>query len=74
MKQKSTSNYDFFVRVDTSPYKGEWIAISKDKIVAHGKDAQEVYKRAQLRSKNKNVSLAKVPEEQVLVLSLKLSP
>lgn len=74
MKQTLTSNYDFFVKTDTSPYKGEWIAISKDKIVAHGKDAQEVYKKAQLKSKSKNISLAKVPQEQVLVLRLKFSP
>lgn len=70
---KRISNYDFFIRKDTSTYKGEWVAIANQKIVAHGKDAQKVYKIAQQKTHTKNISLAKVPEEQVLVLAVKLS-
>lgn len=67
-KVKSLSNYQYFLRLDTTPYKGEWIAISQKKVVSHGKDAQEVYNRAKKKVKRASVSLAKVPEEQVLVL------
>lgn len=70
MKQKQLSNYDYFIKTDTSPYKGEWIAIAKGKILAHGKDAQEVYKRAVKKAGNDTISLAKTPEEQMLVLKL----
>lgn len=66
--QKILSNYDFFIKADTSPYKGEWIAISGKKIVSHGKDAQKVYKDAKQKSKTFNISLAKIPKEDTLVL------
>lgn len=67
---KKLSNYDYFLRVDTSPYKGEWVAIAQSKVVAHGKDAQIVYKQAQKKISTAAISLAKVPSEQVLVLKL----
>ncbi len=70
-KQFSPSaNYDFFIKTDTSKYKGEWIAIAKDRIVAHGKDAEKVYKKAVKKVKEVEISLAKVPEKQMLVLQL----
>lgn len=69
-QQKSLSNYDYFIRADTSAYKGEWIAISGKKIITHGKDAQEVYKKAKQKNPASNISLAKVPDEQILVLRL----
>jgi len=69
MKQlKTTPNYNYFIKADTSAYKGEWIAISKNKIIAHGKDADRVYKNALKKAPAKNISLAKAPEEQMLVL------
>lgn len=71
MKQIKTSsaNYDFFVRTDTSRFKGEWIAIAGDKVVAHGADAQKVYEAAQKKPGVKDISLAKAPDEQMLVLA-----
>ena len=65
---KLTANYDFFVKTDTSKYTGEWIAIAGKKIVAHGKDAEKVYKSAKKKAPGKNISLAKAPDEQMLVL------
>ena len=67
---KKVSNYDYFLKVDTSSYKGEWVAIAQAKIVAHGKDAQKVYKQAKKKTPKEDISLAKVPTEQVLVLKL----
>lgn len=68
MKQKQLSNYDYFIKLDTSPYKGEWIAIAKGKVVAHGKDAEEVYKKAVQKAGKAIISLSKTPNEQMLVL------
>lgn len=62
------SNYDYFVRMDTSRYKGEWVAIAGKKVVAHGKDAEKVYKEAKKRYKAGDISLAKAPNEQMLIL------
>jgi len=72
IKKVVSSNYDFFLKTDTSKYKGEWIAISKNKVIAHGKDAQEVYKIAQRKSPERDISLAKAPDEQMLVLTFSL--
>lgn len=63
-------NYNFYIKTDTSTYQGEWIAIAKKRIVAHGKDAEEVYKKATKKFKNEEVSLAKVPKEQTLILKV----
>lgn len=63
-------NYDFYIKTDTSAYEGQWIAIAKEKIVAHGQDAETVYKRANKKYKNEDISLAKVPDDQVLILKL----
>lgn len=70
MKQKmtTTTNYDYFVHTDTSAYKGEWIAIAGKKIIAHGTDAQRVYLKAKQKDPKLAVSLAKVPDEQMMVL------
>jgi len=67
--KKAQSNYEFFIQSDTSPYKGEWIAIADKKIVSHGIDAQVVYKEAKQKLPSAQVSLAKVPDKQVLILS-----
>lgn len=67
---KKLTNYDYFLKVDTSPYKGEWVAIAESRVVAHGKDAQIVYKQAKKKTPTGKISLAKVPAEQVLVLRL----
>lgn len=67
-KVKQLSNYEYYVKVDTSPYKGQWIAIAGGEIVAHGKEADKVYKQAEKKSRGKEISLAKAPNEQMLVL------
>lgn len=67
-KKKLSKNYDYFVKKDTTKYKGEWIAIAGEKIIAHGKDAGQVYKLAHKKAPGKNISLAKTPDEQMLVL------
>lgn len=68
IRKKAGSNYDFFVKTDTSRYKGEWIAIAGRKVISHGIDAEKVYKEAIKKAAGKKVSLAKAPNEQMLVL------
>ena len=69
-QQKRTSKqYDYFVTTDTSQYTGEWIAISGQKVVAHGKKADIVYKKAQKLMPNTPISLAKAPHKHLHVLS-----
>lgn len=67
-KKKYPSNYEYFIKANTSDYRGEWVAISKGKIISHGKDAQVVYNKAKEQKPRSNVSLAKIPEQELLVL------
>lgn len=68
MLQPKTPNYDYFIKTNTSAYKGEWVAIAGKRIIAHGTDAQKVYQKAKQKQKTGNISLAKVPDEQLMVL------
>jgi len=70
MTKKPTriTNYDYFIQADTSKYRGEWIAIADQKIIAHGQDAQSVRKKAQRKHPRTKIALAKLPKEEVLVL------
>lgn len=69
-KNIPSKNYEFFLKADTLKYKGEWIAIAGKKIVAHGKDAEQVYHSAVKKVPSQQISLAKSPEEQMLVLKI----
>ena len=68
MVTRKRSNYEYFIKADTSPYRGEWVAIGEAKVISHGKDAQTVYKKAKKIKPKANISLAKVPEQELLVL------
>lgn len=68
--KKAKSNYEYFVSKNTSGYRGEWVAISDSKIVAHGRSAQAVYKRAKKLKLSQAISLAKVPKEQLMILKI----
>ncbi|OGM26120.1 hypothetical protein A3D00_01745 [Candidatus Woesebacteria bacterium RIFCSPHIGHO2_02_FULL_38_9] len=69
-RQKKLSNYEFSLKVNTSAYENEWIAIANKKIVAHGKDAESVYKKAKNKSRSKNILLVKEPPHEMLVLKI----
>ena len=71
-KQRSqtlSKNYRTFLKVDTRRFRGEWIALVDKKVVAHGKKADVIYNRAAKQYPPKKISLAKIPEQETLVLS-----
>lgn len=68
IKRQKFTNYDYFIKTDTSAYQGEWIAIAKQKIAGHGKDAELVYQKAREKYKPSEISLAKIPDREMLVL------
>lgn len=74
-KTKNTSissNYDFYIKSkEKGRYRGQWIAIADRKILAHGKDAEKVYRFASKKTTNQ-ISLAKVPKAQTIILQVKL--
>lgn len=70
VQKAPSTNYEFFIKTNTSTYQGEWVAISGKKIVSHGKDAGKVYNQAKQKYPKKEISLAKIPEEQTLILKI----
>jgi len=65
---KMNENYNFFMGVDLSPYAGEWIAICENKIVSHGTDVKEVFKKAKNSCPGKKPLLTNVPTEETMIL------
>jgi len=60
-------NYEWYVQADTERYSGEWIAIVDGEVVASGNDAEKVYDEAERKYPGKELSIAKVPDKQILV-------
>mgnify|MGYP000660350989 CR=1 FL=1 len=61
-------NYEFYLNADLSEYAGKWIAIVDGKVVASGDRADEVMEEAEKKYPNKEITLAKVPTDDILVL------
>lgn len=72
MKQKvvpTSANYNFYLKLDTSKYKaGEWIAMAKNRVFAHGEEADKVYKEAVKKAQTDDVALAKIPQAGMMIL------
>ena len=52
-------------RIDTSKYRGEWIAISDDRVIAHNKDLRLI--EQQITECRGTVTIAKIPKAEVLL-------
>lgn len=67
---KKSPNYEYFLKLNTTPYEGKWIAIAENKVVASGPRADETFKIAKRKYPKASISLAKVPQEETLVLKI----
>jgi hypothetical protein len=54
------SAYESYLKMDLSKYAGAWIAVSKDKVIAVGKDPKRTYDRALKIDKSGQFMLTKV--------------
>lgn len=63
MKSKE---FEFYIKTDLSKYKGKYIAIVEDKVVASGENAREVWEEAK-RKTGKVPTLAKIPKEDLVL-------
>ena len=55
------------MEADISAYIGEWIAVSEDRILAHGKNLKEVVERAKIASNGRKFVIARVPSEETMI-------
>lgn len=67
MEQQLKQNYEFFIETDLNEYKGEWVAICANKVVAHGKDVKMVFRESQEKCPGKKPLLSKIPAEATMI-------
>ena len=61
-------NYEFYINANLSEYAGKWIAIVDGQVVASGEDPEKVYIEAEKIAKGREISLAYVPTDELLIL------
>ncbi|RLG14261.1 MAG: succinyl-CoA synthetase subunit alpha [Candidatus Nanohalarchaeota archaeon] len=64
----ATKEFNWFVDADLRKYKGEYVAIIDEKVVAHGDNAKDVWEDAKRKYPDKSPSLAKIPKDDILIL------
>ncbi len=64
----TSKNYEWYVNADLGEYVGKWVVIAGEKVVASGRDANEVYRRAKETCPDKKLSIAKIPSGEMLIL------
>jgi len=64
-----SENFKAFLELDNSQYinENEYVLIVKEKVVAHGKDAESFLSKARKRFPGETPLIAKIPSEGVLV-------
>lgn len=68
-KQPKTSpEFEYFIKANLSRYKGQYVALLGKKVIASGTNAKEVWEKAKKKSRGKLPTLAKLPQEEVLIL------
>ena len=72
MDRMASKEFEFYVKADLSKYKGKYVAIIDDKVVASGENAKEVWEEAKKKFPNKTPLLAKIPMEDTLVFRIGL--
>lgn len=60
--------HPLFVAIDFSKYKGKYVAIVRRRIVASGRDAQQVWREAKRKFPDAQPELLKVSKGETLVL------
>lgn len=70
--KKKLSNYEYFLKLNVSSYKGKWVAITDNKVAAVGERADETFKAAKKKYPKSNISITKVPSAGALVLTIRI--
>ena len=64
---KESSSYKTYLYSNLEKYKGKWIVILNENIIASGKDIKKILAEAKKKHPNKKFMLAKVPKEETLI-------
>jgi hypothetical protein len=63
-----SENYDYFMRLDVTPYVGQWIGICDSKVVSHSGSIKEAYSEVKKVCGYKKPFVALVPSDKVTLL------
>jgi len=61
-------DFEWFVNADLNEYKRKHIAIVNQRVVASGDNAKKVWEKAKKKHPDKEPLMAKVPEDELLIL------
>jgi hypothetical protein len=61
-------DFTWFLSASLKRYRGKHIAILNRKIIASGSNARDVWKRAHHKDPENGFIMAKVPEDEILIL------
>ncbi len=61
-------NYAAFLKTNLSPYRGQWVAVARGKVVSHGNDLDKVLDEARKAAPRSRPLLAKVPGKRAMIL------
>ncbi len=70
-KQTPSPEFDFFLHGSLDRYEGKYIAILGKKVVSSGMSAKAVWEKARKKYPKAIPTIAKVPKQEILVLSWK---
>lgn len=59
---------DYFLKMDASPYIGEWIAIHGEEVVAHSRSLKEVHREVKSKYNVSSVLFVPILGEETYIL------
>jgi hypothetical protein len=65
-----SKEFEFFLKANLKKYKGKYIAIVDDKVVASDGNTKVVWEKARKKYPNKIPTIAKLPKEEALILAM----
>lgn len=60
---ESYANYEFFINQDLSEYSDKWIAIIDKKVVASGKNINQIIKEVQIKYPHKRPLITRIKDK-----------
>jgi hypothetical protein len=63
----TNKSYDYFMKMDTTGFIDEWVAIVDSTVASHGKDVKKVFKEAKEKYPEKRPLIARIPGKEVMI-------
>ena len=62
-----SQNYSFFAKTELEQFRGQWIAICNQEIVAYGKELKKVLEESKQKYPTKKPLIVRVPEKETMI-------